>query len=56
MVSVGDKAPAALGTKLNVTETSVILMTRSLFDILNKTLVTAPPTYPDGVLNDIKRS
>ncbi len=47
MVSVDDRVPAALGTKLNVTDTPAFIMIRSLFEISNETAVTAPPIYPD---------
>jgi hypothetical protein len=43
-VSGAVRAPAALGTKLNVTETSGWSITRSLFEIIKVTLDTQPPT------------
>jgi hypothetical protein len=51
-VSGAVRAPAALGTKLNVTETPFVLMIRSLPEIAKETAVTAPPTYPDCALDD----
>jgi hypothetical protein len=45
-------APPALGVKPNVTGTPGLLTTRSLFAMLNATLVTAPPIQPEAVLSE----
>jgi hypothetical protein len=44
IVSGAARAPAALETKLNVTETSRWSITRSLFEIMKVGLDTRPPT------------
>ncbi len=38
-----ERAPPALGVKLNVTGTPALFTTRSLFAMLNSTFTTAPP-------------
>ena len=45
-------APPAVGVKPNVTGTPARFTTRSVLAMLNPAAVTAPPTYPDGVLAD----
>jgi hypothetical protein len=40
---VAERAPPALGVKPNVTGTSALFTTRSLFEMTNSTFVTAPP-------------
>ena len=52
MVSDAASAPPAVGVKPNVTGTPARFTTRSVLAMLNPAAVTAPPTYPDGVLTD----
>ena len=52
IVLEADSAPPALGVKPNVTGTPGLLTTRSLFAMLNATLVTAPPIQPEAVLSE----
>ncbi len=52
IVLEADSAPPALGVNPNVTGTPGLLTTRSLFAMLNATLVTAPPIQPEAVLSE----
>jgi hypothetical protein len=47
-----ESAPPALGVKPNVTGTPALPTTRSLLEILNATLETASPIYPEGAPSD----
>ena len=52
IVLEADRAPPALGVKLNVTGTPGFFTTRSLFAISNATLATEPPRKPDQISAD----